>query len=44
MNTTFKPIALTRLGIKPKVTAPQADAFTTWPSKLLYIVNEGLKK
>ena len=34
MNTNFKVIGLTRLGIKPKFTAPEADALTTWPSEL----------
>ena len=29
MNTNFKVIGLTRLGIKPKSTAPTADALTT---------------
>ena len=29
MNTNFKVIGLTRLGIKPKSVAPQADALTT---------------
>ena len=29
MNTNFKVIGLTRLGIKPKSTAPEADALTT---------------
>ena len=35
MNTNFKVIGLTRLGIKPESTAPEADALTTWPSELL---------
>ena len=35
MNTNFKVIGLTRLGIKPKSTAPEADALTTSPSELL---------
>ena len=34
MNTNFKVIGLTRLRIKLKSTAPEADAFTTQPSKL----------
>ena len=35
MNTNFKVIGLTRLGIKPKSTAPEADVYTTRPSELL---------
>ena len=35
MNINFKIIGLTRLGIKPKSTAPEADAVTTRPSELL---------
>ena len=35
MNINVKDIGLTRLGIKPKSTAPEADALTTRPSKLL---------
>ena len=31
MNTNFKDIGLTRLGIKPESTAPEADALTTRP-------------
>ena len=34
MNTNFKVIGLTRFGIKPKSTAPEADAVITWPFKL----------
>ena len=34
MNTKFKVIGLTRLGIKPEFTAPEADAFNSWPSEL----------
>ena len=34
MNTNFKVIGLTRLGIKPKFTATEADALTTRPSNL----------
>ena len=34
MNTNFKVIGLTRLGIKPKSTAPEADALTTRLSEL----------
>ena len=37
MNTNFKVIGLTRLGIKPKSTAPtEADALTTRPSELYF--------
>ena len=35
MNTNFKVIGLTQLGIKPESTAPEADALTTQPSELL---------
>ena len=35
MNTNFKVIGLTRLGIKPKATAPEADTLITRPSALL---------
>ena len=35
VNTKFKVIGLTRLGIKPESTAPEVDAPTTRPSKLL---------
>ena len=35
-NINFKVIGLTRLGIKPKSTAPETDAFTALPSELLY--------
>ena len=35
MNINFKVIGLSRLGIKPKSTAPGADALTTRPSELL---------
>ena len=35
MNTNFKVIGLTRLGIKPESTAPEADALTTRPFELL---------
>ena len=34
MNTNFKVIGLTRLGIESKSTAPEADALTTQPSEL----------
>ena len=35
MNTNVIVIGLTRLGIKPKFTAPEANALTTRPSELL---------
>ena len=35
MNPNSKVIGLTRLGIKPKSTALEADAHTTRPSELL---------
>ena len=35
MNANFKVIGLSRLGIKPESTAPDANALTTWPSELL---------
>ena len=35
MNTNFKVIGLTRLGMKPESTGPKADALTTRPSELL---------
>ena len=35
MNTNFKVIDLTRFGIKPKSTTPEADALITRPSELL---------
>ena len=35
MNTNFKLIGLTRLGINPKSRAPEANALTTRPSELL---------
>ena len=34
VNSNFKVIGLTRLGIKPESTAQEADAFTTWTSEL----------
>ena len=34
VNTKFKIIGLTRLEIKPKSTAPEADAVTTRPPEL----------
>ena len=34
MNTNFTAIGLTRLGIKPKSTASEADALTIRPSEL----------
>ena len=40
MNTNIKVIGLTRIGIKPESTAPEADALTTRPSELFsHIVN-----
>ena len=38
MNTNFKVICLTRLGIKSESAAPEADALTTRPRKLLSLV------
>ena len=35
MNSNFKVIGLTRLGIKTQSTAPEAYALTTRPSELL---------
>ena len=40
MNTNFKVIGLTRLGVKPKSTAPEAGACTTRPSELLRVIND----
>ena len=37
VNTNFKVIGLTRLGIKLKSTAPEADALTTRPFELFKI-------
>ena len=34
VNSNFKVIRLTRLGIRPESTAPEADALTTRPSEL----------
>ena len=34
MNTNFKVVCLTRLGIKPKSTVTEVDALTTRPSEL----------
>ena len=39
MNTNFKVIGLTQLGIKPESTVPKADALTTWPSELFYSID-----
>ena len=36
VNTKFKVIGVTRLGIKPESTAPEVDAFTSWPSEPQY--------
>ena len=39
MNSNFKVIGLTRLGIKPESTAPESDVLTTRPSELfLYFI------
>ena len=35
MNTYVKVIGLTRLGVKPESTAPEADALTTRLSELM---------
>ena len=35
VNTNVEVIGLTRIGIKPETTAPEADALTTRSSKLL---------
>ena len=35
MDASFIVIGLTRLGIKPKSTAREANALSTWPSELL---------
>ena len=35
MNTNFKVIGLTRLGIKPESRAPEVDGLTIRPSELL---------
>ena len=40
MNTNFKVIGLIRLGIKPKSTAPEADALTIRPSELFEIMGK----
>ena len=37
MNTNSKVIGLTRLGIKPKSAAPDADALTTQPYELFEV-------
>ena len=44
MNSNFKVIGLTLLGIKPKFTAPKADALATRPTELfkLYAKNDVL--
>ena len=41
MNTNFKVIGLTRLGIKPMSTAAEADAVTTRPSELFKLPSGG---
>ena len=38
MNTNFKVIGLTRLGIKLEFTAAEADTLTTRPSKLSFVL------
>ena len=43
MNTNFTVIGLTRLGIKSKGTAPEADALTTRPSELSVSASKNLK-
>ena len=35
MNTSFKVIGLTRLGIKPEFTVPKKDALTIQPCEVL---------
>ena len=37
-STDTRVIGLTRLGIKPKSTAPEVDALTIRPSELLFIL------
>ena len=44
MNTNFKVIGLTRLGIKPKSTAPKANALITRPSAITEISSKTVKK
>ena len=44
MDTNFEFIGLTRLGIKPECTAPEADALTIRLSKLLNFHLNALKK
>ena len=39
MNTNFKVIALTRLGIKQESTGQEADALTICPSELFKTIN-----
>ena len=43
VNTNFKVIGLSRLGIKPESTAPEADALTTRSSEQLYSHDLGLQ-
>ena len=38
MNSNFKVIGLSRLGITPESTAPEADALSTLPSELVFVV------
>ena len=39
MNTNFKVVGLTRLGIKPESTAPEAGALTIRPSELATVAD-----
>ena len=39
VNSNFKAIGLTRLGIKPESTAQEADALTTRPSELFRLAS-----
>ena len=43
MTTNFNVIGLTRLEMKPKSSAPEADAFTTRSSELLNEMSFDLK-
>ena len=40
VNINFKVIGLTQLGIKPESIAPEADALSARPSKLLEVSSE----
>ena len=44
MNTNFKVIGLTRLGIKLESIASEADALITLPSGLLNVTLEGKQR